>query len=250
MTLSAARSNSRTFDPPLRFRGTVDGGNLEDSFEVGGVCVAGACAYGRVCGGPPSDTPDQNDNPGVTHQPSDTPPANQGTEHKPDTPGPRAGLPAKARAYGRFCKDQSKKRSEAAEGTQGHALQPVRDCDGEARDGQDLFAARRVQGPQQEARGRREGRCPSAVVSREAPGSSERKRRRTRSSSTLVVDGPGLCRYGEALRFARVTNAPDQEGWLLGHRGLSRRASAVGRVRVSIAGAGRRGATRCLLSRT
>jgi hypothetical protein len=51
--------------------------------------------------------------------PSDTPPANQGTEHKPDTPGPRAGLPAKARAYGRFCKEQSKKRSDAAEGTKG-----------------------------------------------------------------------------------------------------------------------------------
>lgn len=51
--------------------------------------------------------------------PSDTPPANQGTEHKPDTPGPRAGLPAKAKAYGRYCNDQSKKRSDAAEGTKG-----------------------------------------------------------------------------------------------------------------------------------
>jgi hypothetical protein len=68
---------------------------------------------------PPTDTPDQNDNPGVTHQPSDTPPANQGTEHKPATPGPRATLPAKAKAYGRYCKDQSKKRSDAAEGTKG-----------------------------------------------------------------------------------------------------------------------------------
>jgi hypothetical protein len=69
--------------------------------------------------GPPSDTPDQNDNPGVTHQPSDTPPDNQGTEHKPATPGPHAGLPAKARAYGRYCKQESKKRSDAAEGTKG-----------------------------------------------------------------------------------------------------------------------------------
>jgi hypothetical protein len=67
----------------------------------------------------PSDTPDQDDNPGVTHQPSDTPPDNQGTEHKPATPGPHAGLPAKAKAYGRFCKDESKKRSDAAEGTKG-----------------------------------------------------------------------------------------------------------------------------------
>ncbi len=68
---------------------------------------------------PPGDTPDQNDNPGVTHQPTDTPPDNQGTEHKPATPGPHAGLPAKARAYGRYCKQESKKRSDAAEGTKG-----------------------------------------------------------------------------------------------------------------------------------
>ena len=51
--------------------------------------------------------------------PSDTPPDNQGTAHKPATPGPSAGLPAKAKAYGRFCKDESKKRSDAAEGTKG-----------------------------------------------------------------------------------------------------------------------------------
>ena len=68
---------------------------------------------------PPADTPDQNDNPGTTHRPADTPPDNQGTEHKPATPGPKAGLPAKARAYGRFCKTESRKRSDAAEGTKG-----------------------------------------------------------------------------------------------------------------------------------
>jgi hypothetical protein len=51
--------------------------------------------------------------------PSDTPPANRGTENKPATPGPKADLPAKARAYGRRCDDQSKKRSDAAEGTKG-----------------------------------------------------------------------------------------------------------------------------------
>ena len=47
------------------------------------------------------------------------PPDNQGTAHKPDTPGPHASLPAKAKAYGRFCKDESRKRSDAAEGTKG-----------------------------------------------------------------------------------------------------------------------------------
>ena len=89
---------------------------------------------------PPGDTPDQNDNPGVTHQPTDTPPDNQGTEHKPATPGPAARLPAKARAYGRYCKQESKKRSDAAEGTKEHAVQPVRYRDGEARYRAELFA--------------------------------------------------------------------------------------------------------------
>ncbi len=42
-----------------------------------------------------------------------------GTEHKPATPGAHAGLPAKARAYGRYCKQESKKHSDAAEGTKG-----------------------------------------------------------------------------------------------------------------------------------
>ena len=59
------------------------------------------------------------DNPGAELRPTETPPANQGTERKPATPGPKAGLPAKAKAYGRRCQDQSKKRSDAAEGTKG-----------------------------------------------------------------------------------------------------------------------------------
>jgi hypothetical protein len=62
---------------------------------------------------PPSDTPDRSDNPGLEHRPSD------GTAHKPATPGPSASLPAKAKAYGRRCQGQSKKRSDAAEGTRG-----------------------------------------------------------------------------------------------------------------------------------
>jgi hypothetical protein len=53
-----------------------------------------------------ADPPDQNGNPGVTHRPAGTPPANHGTH-------------AKAKAYGRFCKGQSKKHSDAAEGTKG-----------------------------------------------------------------------------------------------------------------------------------
>jgi hypothetical protein len=47
------------------------------------------------------------------------PPADRGNGNKPATPGPKADLPAKAKAYGRHCQDQSKKRSDAAEGTKG-----------------------------------------------------------------------------------------------------------------------------------
>jgi hypothetical protein len=68
---------------------------------------------------PPSDKPNRENNPGAEHRPTETPPANKGTENKPATPGPKADLPAKAKAYGRHCQDQSKKRSDAAEGTKG-----------------------------------------------------------------------------------------------------------------------------------
>ena len=74
------------------------------------LAMAAAPAWAAV---PPTD------NPGALHRPSETPPANKGTERKPETPGPKADLPAKAKAYGRHCQDQSKKRSDAAEGTKG-----------------------------------------------------------------------------------------------------------------------------------
>ena len=86
---------------------------------AGFVTVLVLAAAPAWAAGPPSGTPGPDDNPGATHRPSDTPPANQGTDHKPATPGPKAGLPAKAKAYGRHCDDQSKKRSDAAEGTKG-----------------------------------------------------------------------------------------------------------------------------------
>jgi hypothetical protein len=83
---------------------------------VAGLALAGTPAFAAA---PPSETPNRDDNPGVVHRPSEKPPANQGTEHKPATPGPKADLPAKAKAYGRYCNDQSKKRSDAAEDTKG-----------------------------------------------------------------------------------------------------------------------------------
>jgi hypothetical protein len=71
----------------------------------------------------------------VGSQPTDVPPANQGTSHAPGqtgdtpqgngpdynpgnpTPGPKAGLPAKAKAYGRYCKGESKQHVEGQKGT-------------------------------------------------------------------------------------------------------------------------------------
>ena len=49
--------------------------------------------------------------------PSSTPPANQGTAHKLATPGPHASLPAKAKAYGRYCQGESKKHVKGEKGT-------------------------------------------------------------------------------------------------------------------------------------
>jgi hypothetical protein len=98
---------------------------------TGLLAVLAVAATPALAADPPSDKPNRDDNPGVEHKPSDTPPSNQGTEHrpsetpvegteqKPATPGPSAGLPAKAKAYGRRCQDQSKKHSDAAEGTKG-----------------------------------------------------------------------------------------------------------------------------------
>ena len=66
---------------------------------------------------PPAETPDQDHNPGAVHKPVTPPPSNDGTDHKSATPGPKAGMPAKAKAYGRYCKDQSKKHEEGEKGT-------------------------------------------------------------------------------------------------------------------------------------
>jgi hypothetical protein len=44
-------------------------------------------------------------------------PENQGTAHKPATPGPAAGLPAKAKAYGKLCQGESKTHVKGEKGT-------------------------------------------------------------------------------------------------------------------------------------
>jgi hypothetical protein len=53
------------------------------------------------------------------HRPDQTPNRtdNPGTAHTLGNPGPRASLPAKAKAYGRYCQGQSKKHVKGEQGT-------------------------------------------------------------------------------------------------------------------------------------
>jgi hypothetical protein len=67
-----------------------------------------AVAAGPQSGGPP-------DNQGTAHRPADA--GSQSATHKPSTPGPKASLPAKAKAYGRYCQGESKKHVAGQRGT-------------------------------------------------------------------------------------------------------------------------------------
>jgi hypothetical protein len=81
-----------------------------------------------------------------SHRPDGTPNQNAGTLHKQGTPGPKAGLPAKAKAYGRYCKGESKKHVKGEKGTpfsrcvtamaklaKGQTASPRRACKSESR---------------------------------------------------------------------------------------------------------------------
>jgi hypothetical protein len=81
------------------------------------VAVLAVIAAPAFAADPPAGTPDKDNNPGAVHKPDSTSPSSDGSEHKPATPGPKAGLPAKAKAYGRYCKDESKKHVEGEKGT-------------------------------------------------------------------------------------------------------------------------------------
>lgn len=48
----------------------------------------------------------------ATAKPDDVPRGKGQGAHGDPTPGPKAGLPAKAKAYGRYCKTESRKREE------------------------------------------------------------------------------------------------------------------------------------------
>jgi hypothetical protein len=67
--------------------------------------------------GPPSGTHIPT-NTGTSRMPT-TPGSqgSQGTAHKPSSPGPNASMPAKAKAYGRFCQAESKTHIAGTPGT-------------------------------------------------------------------------------------------------------------------------------------
>jgi hypothetical protein len=67
--------------------------------------------------GPPTTTPVGLPTTTPVGPPSNVPPTNQGTENKPSTPSPTASLPAKAKAYGKFCQGQSKTHVAGTPGT-------------------------------------------------------------------------------------------------------------------------------------
>jgi len=70
--------------------------------------VPAGVTTGRPTGTPPS-------NPGTSHRPSS--PGSQGAGHRNQTPGPKAGLPAKAKAYGRYCQAESRRHVAGQPGT-------------------------------------------------------------------------------------------------------------------------------------
>jgi hypothetical protein len=72
---------------------------------------------GNHAGGPPSTVPAGPPATTPAGEPSSTPPSNQGTTHKPSTPGPGASLPAKAKAYGKDCQGESKTHVAGTSGT-------------------------------------------------------------------------------------------------------------------------------------
>lgn len=91
--------------------------------------------------------------PALATQPDGVPPANQGTAHNPGnsangnpTPGPKAGLPEKAKAYGRYCQGESKQHVDGQQGTpfsqcvtamaklaNGNTDNPAKACKGESK---------------------------------------------------------------------------------------------------------------------
>jgi hypothetical protein len=72
---------------------------------IGALALAISSAT-ALAAGKPANVPPQNAGNGPTYTPGDA------------TPGPRAGLPAKAKAYGRYCKGMSKRHVKGEKGTE------------------------------------------------------------------------------------------------------------------------------------
>jgi hypothetical protein len=88
--------------------------------------LAGLAAVMGLAASPAFALPSQApDNQGTAHAPAGAPydgTSNPGTEHRSSNanpPGPNASAQSKAKAYGKKCQGQSKKRSDAAPGTKG-----------------------------------------------------------------------------------------------------------------------------------
>ena len=84
--------------------------------KVAGAAAALALAAVPAWGAAPAST----SNPGAAHRhhPAASDNANRGGSDASE-PGPHATFPSKAKAYGRYCRGQSHKRSDAKPGTHG-----------------------------------------------------------------------------------------------------------------------------------
>ena len=89
---------------------------MSNRYKVAVIATAlmlGAAPAVAVAGGHSTDHPTPPSNQGTAHKPSD--PGSQG--HHSGTPGPKASLPAKAKAYGVYCRKESRKHVAGQKGT-------------------------------------------------------------------------------------------------------------------------------------
>jgi hypothetical protein len=108
--------------------------------------LALACGGAALAAGKPEGVPPEHQNP-PGHEKGGS--EGKGPEYNPSepTPGPKAGLPAKAKAYGRYCKGESKQHVKGEKGTdfsrcvtnmaqaaQHKHMPPGRACKGESKE--------------------------------------------------------------------------------------------------------------------
>ncbi len=86
--------------------GAVPALALGDGMSAGASSTVATGPPTSVTTGPPSPVTTGPPTSVTTGPPSTTPPSNQGTAHKPSTPGPRGGFPTQAKAYGYYCQKE------------------------------------------------------------------------------------------------------------------------------------------------